>query len=318
LRKITTTSFPELAEFGNLTSHEDLHRFSIENPEKFWSILARSRLSWENDFHTGMDCEFQTGRFNWFLGGKLNISYNCVDRWAAVDPDRTALVWEKDTPGDVEKVSYAQLKDQVSRIANTLLQAGVGKGDVVALYIPVSPIAVASMLAAARIGAVHTVVFAGFSSEALAARIIDSKAKVLITGDEAVRGGKRIGLKATVDAALVNCPTIKTVFVARRTGATVNMVQGRDEWMEESMSSCSADCPPVAVDSEDPLFLLYTSGSTGKPKGVSHSSAGFLLYAMVTMKHAFDYNQRMEEPVCCLSLLLSFRIQVGIGRRLKD
>ena len=212
----------------NVTSHEELYKFSIEEPEKFWSTLARSRLTWDQDFHTGMDCDFRQGKFNWFLGGKLNVSVNCVDRWAEVDPNRVAIVWEKDEPGQEERVTYTQLKEMVGKIGNCLSAAGVTKGDVVALYLPVSPLAVACMLATARIGAVHSVVFAGFSAEALAARVNDAGAKVVITADEALRGAKKIPLKATVDKALEECPGVKTVFVVKRTGSEVKMGQKQE------------------------------------------------------------------------------------------
>jgi len=286
---ISTTEMPEVQSMcPNVTSHEELYKFSIEEPEKFWSTLARSRLTWDQDFHTGMDCDFRQGKFNWFLGGKLNVSVNCVDRWAEVDPNRVAIVWEKDEPGQEERVTYTQLKEMVGKIGNCLSAAGVTKGDVVALYLPVSPLAVACMLATARIGAVHSVVFAGFSAEALAARVNDAGAKVVITADEALRGAKKIPLKATVDKALEECPGVKTVFVVKRTGSEVIMGP-KDVWLEEAMNGVDAECQPAVMESEDPLFLLYTSGSTGKPKGVSHSSAGYLLYAAVTQKHAFDY-----------------------------
>jgi len=208
---------------------------------------------------------------------------------ADVDPDRVAIVWEKDEPGQAETVTYSQLKEMVARVANCLKAAGVSKGDVVALYLPVSPLAVACMLATARLGAVHSVVFAGFSAEALAARVNDAGAKVVITADEALRGAKKIPLKPTVDKAMADCPGVKTVFVVKRTGSDIPMLGGRDVWLEEAMAGASPDCDPVSMESEDPLFLLYTSGSTGKPKGVTHSSAGYLLYAAVTHKHAFDY-----------------------------
>jgi len=261
----------------------------VEQPEAFWSGLARSRLTWSNDFHTGMDCSMENGHFRWFEGGKLNVSVNCVDRWAAEDPERVALIWEKDEPGEAERVTYGQLLEMVCRLANVLSDAGVVSGDVVALYMPVSPLAVATMLATSRLGAIHNVVFAGFSAEALAARVRDAGARVIVTADEALRGGKRIPLKSTVDRALKECEDVTRVLVMRRTGAEVPMMAGRDEWMEEAMSKVSPMCPPTMVDSEHPLFLLYTSGSTGKPKGIRHSSAGYLLYAAVTHRHVFDF-----------------------------
>lgn len=236
-----------------------------------------------------MQCSMERADFQWFLGGKLNVSVNCVDRWASECPDRVALLWEKDELGQAETVTYGQLLEMVCRVANVLSSMGVTKGDVVALYLPVCPLAVATMLAAARIGAIHNVVFAGFSASALSSRLEDSGAKVLVTADQGVRGGKRIPLKATVDTALSECSKVQKVLVMKRTGAEVPMVAGRDEWLEEVMEGVASDCPPVMVDSEHPLFLLYTSGSTGKPKGICHSSAGYLLYSMVTHRHVFDY-----------------------------
>ena len=267
LLSVSTTEMPEIEKaFPHISSHEELHRFSVEQPDKFWGELGRSRLEWSKEFQQTMDCDMTTGRFAWFLGGKLNVSVNCVDRWARLDPHRVAVVWERDEPGQEERVTYSQLQATVCQVANCLKAAGVRKGDVVALYMPVTPMAVACMLATARLGAVHSVIFAGFSSEAVAARITDAGAKVVITADEAVRGGKKIPLKPTVDKALAGCPDVKTVFVSRRTGGNVKMTQGRDIWLEEVMSSESTSCPPVEVEAEDPLFLLYTSGSTGKPK----------------------------------------------------
>lgn len=217
------------------------------------------------------------------------MAVNCVDRWADTDPDRVALIWEKDEPGLHEKITYKKLSELVNKIANCLSSAGIQRGDVVAIYMPVSPLAVATMLATARLGAVHTVVFAGFSAEALGDRVRDSGAKVIVTADEAVRGGKKIALKTTVDKAMESCPGVEKVFVMQRTGAQIPMGP-KDVFLEEAMSAASAACPPVMVESEDPLFLLYTSGSTGKPKGLRHSSAGYLLYAAVTQRHVFNYN----------------------------
>ena len=269
---VSSTEMPELSSFGrSIQSHEELHQFSVEHPDKFWSVLARTRLTWDKDFHTGMECDMRRGKFSWFLGGQLNVSVNCVDRWAALDPERVALVWEKDEPGQEERITYGQLLEMVSRLANCLKEAGVRRGDVVALYLPVTPLAVAAMMATARIGAVHSVIFAGFSSEAVAARINDAGASVVITADEAVRGGKRIPLKPTVDRALADCPRVRTVFVQQRTGGEVKMVGGRDVWLEEAMSGAATECRPELMEAEDPLFLLYTSGSTGQPK-VNHDS----------------------------------------------
>lgn len=283
-------TMPEIQDMcPHITSHQELQKFSTQQPGKFWSTLARSRLTWSTDFHTDMDCDFKTGKFNWFQGGKLNVSVNCVDRWAAIDPERVALIWEKDEPGQEERITYSQLASIVGRMANCLKSAGVSRGDTVVLYMPMVPMAVAAMLATARLGAVHTIVFAGFSAESLGDRIRDSGAKVVITADGAVRGGKQVPLKTTVDVALESCPNVETVFVMERTGADVHMGP-KDVKLEEAMSSASDICPPEIMDSEDPLFLLYTSGSTGKPKGISHSSAGYLLYAAVTQRHVFNYS----------------------------
>ena len=264
---VSTTEMPEIEKaYPNISSHEELHRFSVEQPERFWGELGRSRLEWSQEFQQTLDCDMTAGRFDWFLGGKLNVSVNCVDRWARLDPHRVAILWERDEPGQEQRVTYSQLQSLVCQVANCLKAAGVKKGDVVALYLPVTPTAVACMLATARLGAVHSVIFAGFSSEAVAARITDAGARVVITADEAVRGGKKIPLKPTVDKALAACPQVKTVFVSRRTGGHVKMIPGRDVWLEESLASEATSCLPVEVEAEDPLFLLYTSGSTGKPK----------------------------------------------------
>ena len=274
---VTSTEMPELSRFGeSIESHEELHKFSVDNPDKFWSTLARNRLLWYKDFKTGMKCDMKQGKFSWFLDGQLNVSVNCVDRWAEKYPERVALVWEKDEPGQEERVTYSQLLEMVSKLANCLKNAGVKKGDVVALYLPLTPVAVAAMLATARIGAIHSVIYAGFSSEAIASRIKDAKASVVITADEAVRAGKKIPLKESVDTALTDCPEVKTVFVQKRTGADVRMVGSRDVCLEEAMAGAATECKPEVIEAEDPLFILYTSGSTGKPKVIR-----FLFYNQI-------------------------------------
>ncbi|KAK3863377.1 hypothetical protein Pcinc_030850 [Petrolisthes cinctipes] len=286
---ITTTPIPEITNaYPDLLTHRSIHQFSLEQPDEFWGRLARSRLEWQEEFRTVTDHDFKNSHFRWFPDGKLNVSVNCVDRHARRHPDRVALVWEKDEPGQQEYVTYKQLHDDVCRVANVLRDSGVKKGDRVALYLPVSPLAVASMLACTRIGAVHSVVFAGFSAEALASRIKDAGAETVITADQAVRGGKVIELKKVVDAAVAKCPSIKRVFVGMRTGAKVNMGP-KDISLDQAASGASTQCSPSVQGAEDLLFLLYTSGSTGSPKGVVHSTAGYLLYAAVTHKHAFDY-----------------------------
>uniref|UniRef100_H3D771 Acetyl-coenzyme A synthetase n=1 Tax=Tetraodon nigroviridis TaxID=99883 RepID=H3D771_TETNG len=259
-------------------------------PDRFWGAAAADRLRWVEPFQRVRDCELSRGRIHWFLGGKLNVSVNCLDVHAEKHPDRVALIWEKDEPGTEEKVTYRELLETTCRLANTLKRHGVQKGDRVAVYMPVSPLAVAALLACARIGAVHTVVFAGFSSEALAGRIQDAKCKAVITCNEAVRGGRLIPLKATVDAAVRSCPTVRHVFVSQRTEKQCVMGE-LDVPLEEEMGRQSAECAAEPLDSEDLLFLLYTSGSTGKPKGIVHTQAGYLLYASLTHQYVFDYRE---------------------------
>ncbi|XP_076848174.1 acetyl-coenzyme A synthetase 2-like, mitochondrial [Brachyhypopomus gauderio] len=280
---------PRLSSHLHGKSYTELHELSLRDPETFWGSIAGERLTWSKRFEQVNDCDLATGRINWFLGGQLNVSVNCLDVHVARDPDRVALIWEKDEPGTEERVTYRELLEATCRLANTLKSYGVKRGDRVAIYMPVSPIAVAAMLACARIGAVHTVVFAGFSSEALAGRIQDAQCKVVITCNQGVRGGRLINLKATVDAAVESCPSVQRVLVARRTDNPISMGK-LDTPLEEAMASASPECAPEPMASEDMLFLLYTSGSTGKPKGVVHTQAGYLLYASVTHQHVFDYS----------------------------
>ncbi|KAM8859172.1 acetyl-coenzyme A synthetase 2-like, mitochondrial isoform 1-T1 [Spinachia spinachia] len=269
-------------------SHRDLYRLSITDPDQFWGSAAADRLRWSEPFHRVRDCDLSTGRIAWFLGGKINVSVNCLDVHVETHPERVALIWERDEPGTEVKVTYRELLETTCRLANTLKSHGIQKGDRVAVYMPVSPLAVASMLACARIGAVHTVVFAGFSSEALAGRMQDAQCKAVVTFNQGVRGGRLIDLKATVDSAVKICPTIQHVFVAQRTENPA--VMGRlDVSLEEAMSSQSPVCPAEPLDSEDLLFLLYTSGSTGKPKGIVHTQAGYLLYTSLTHQYVFDH-----------------------------
>ncbi|XP_067681216.1 acetyl-coenzyme A synthetase 2-like, mitochondrial [Haliotis asinina] len=284
----TTTPFPEFEGVPNIKTHDDLYRFSLENPDVFWGKLARSRLKWFHDFHKVKDCDMAEGKIQWFDGGKLNASVNCVDRHLETRQNQVALIWEKDEPGTQETVTYGELSVMVNKMANMLRHSGVDRGDRVAIYLPKSPIAVASMLACARIGAIHSVVFAGFSAEALAGRIQDANAETVITADQGLRGGKIIELKRTVDAAVQKCPSVKRVFVYQRTGGDVPMGKV-DIPLDKALSGESASCKPSEMGSEDPLFMLYTSGSTGKPKGISHSTGGYLLYTNVTFRHVFDY-----------------------------
>ncbi|XP_033733582.1 acetyl-coenzyme A synthetase 2-like, mitochondrial [Pecten maximus] len=284
LRGITTTPFPEFQGDPQLKSHADLYNASLQNPDHFWGTLAKSRLQWFQTFNQIKDCDINQGHIRWFMDGKLNASVNCVDRYAEKNGDAIALIWEKDEPGTEEFVSYRQLSQMVNKMANLLKSSGVGRGDRVAIYLPTSPIAVAAMMACARIGAIHSVVFAGFSAEALAGRIVDADAETVITADEGVRGGKTIPLKQTVDAAVAQCPCVKRVFVYQRTGNPVPMTK-LDIPLDKEMERQSDVCEPEEMGSEDLLFMLYTSGSTGKPKGIAHSTAGYLLYAGITQKN---------------------------------
>ena len=283
-----STDMPEASTFGGVSNYDDLYKFSVENSDQFWSALAKSRLDWIEPFHTISKCDMMKGDIKWFLGGKINVSFNCVDRHASAYPDKIALIWEKDEPGQVERITYQQLLDLVCRIANVLRSAGVKKGDRVAIYMPVSPVGVASMLACTRIGAVHSVVFAGFSADSLAQRIQDAGVETILTCDQGVRGGKVIDLKKTVDQAVSHCPSVKKVLVSKRTG-NPTPITDKDADLDELIAKASPFCEPEIMDSEDPLFMLYTSGSTGKPKGILHSQSGYLLYASVTQKYVFDY-----------------------------
>lgn len=280
---------PESAGFERVSDRSALQEFSVSNSESFWAAAARHRLSWISPFHTVQDCDLSRGGIKWFEGGKLNVSVNCLDRHVHTCPDRVALIWERDEPGSEVKVTYRQLLEMTCRLGNLLRRHGVKKGDCVTIYMPPCPLAVASMLACARIGAAHNVVFAGFSAEAIAERIRDAQSSTVITVNQGVRGGKVIELKKTVDAAVQSCPTVQQVLVAMRTENPVAMT-ARDVVMEEEMLKEDVVCEPAAMDSEDVLFLLYTSGSTGKPKGLVHTQAGYLLYAALTHRYVFDYH----------------------------
>ncbi|MFP4644909.1 MAG: acetate--CoA ligase [Spirochaetales bacterium] len=277
------------AHVPSMDAYRDLYRKSIDDPISFWADAARSRLRWVNDFRAVRDVDFRTGAVAWFLDGRLNVTYNCVDRHLEERADQTAIIWEGDTPDQVRHITYRELHADVCRLANALRHHGIRKGDRVAIYLPMIPEAAVAMLACARIGAVHTVVFAGFSAEALRDRINDAQAEVVITADQGVRGGRIIPLKRTVDEAVMAAPCVRHVFVAERTGASVPMFPPRDVDMGHVMKQERPYCPAEPVDSEDTLFLLYTSGSTGKPKGIAHTSAGYLLYTSLTHELVFDY-----------------------------
>jgi acetyl-CoA synthetase len=250
--------------------------------------MARELLTWHKDFQTVSSGSLKGGDVAWFLEGELNASYNCVDRHAFADPDRVAIIYEADEPADGRNVTYAELLREVSKVAYVLRDMGVRKGDTVAIYLPMVPEAIVALLACARIGAVHSVVFAGFSADSLRDRVIDARSKVVITSDEGKRGGKLIGTKKIVDDALRQCPDVKHTLVFKRTGADIPMTPGRDVWWHEEVEKWPAYIAPEPMSSEDPLFLLYTSGSTGKPKGMMHTTGGYLLGAAATGKYVFD------------------------------
>ncbi|ODV63152.1 acetate--CoA ligase [Ascoidea rubescens DSM 1968] len=276
----------------NFEEYKTLYNESIENPTEFYGRIARKELDWIKDFDV---TKYPLTGFNtsWFLNGEINASYNCVDRHAFKNPDKPAIVYEADEPGEGRIVTYGELLAEVSQLAQVLTELGVKKGDTVAVYLPMIPEAIATILAIVRIGAVHSVVFAGFSSGSLRDRINDADSRVVITTDESKRGGKSIETKKIVDEALKECPNVRNVIVVKRTGnKSVPFIEGRDVWYHEELPKYKTYTPPVPVNSEDTLFLLYTSGSTGKPKGIQHTTAGYLLNALLTTKYTFDVNQQ--------------------------
>jgi acetyl-CoA synthetase len=295
---------PEKALFkdsyiSSLEQYKELYKDSILNNSDFWEKKAHEFLHWQHEFQMVSDCDFSEGLVSWFLGGKLNACENCVDRHVKDNGDKVAIIWEADEPGQGKRITYRELQRNVSRLANVLRHNGIRKRDRVAIYMPMIPEAVYAMLACARIGAVHSVVFAGFSAESLRDRINDSKCKAVITADEGIRGKKIIPLKRMVDEAVMACPSVEHVFITKRTGAKIPFYSPRDIWLNEAMEGERPYCPIEHMDSEDTLFLLYTSGSTGKPKGVSHTTAGYLLFTAMTHKYVFDYKD--EDIYACVA-----------------
>ncbi len=269
--------------------YDAMYRRSLAEPDAFWAEQAEQFVTWERRWETVSSGDFHRADARWFDGARLNVAYNCLDRHLATRGDQTAIIWEGDDPTQHKHITYRELHGEVCRFANVLKAGGVVKGDRVSIYMPMIPEAAVAMLACARIGAVHSVVFGGFSPDALKDRILDSDCGAVITADEGVRGGRSVPLKVNVDKALESCPAVKAVFVVRHTGHAVNWVAGRDHWYHEAMAGASSECPPESMEAEDPLFILYTSGSTGKPKGVLHTSGGYLLFAAMTHKYVFDY-----------------------------
>jgi len=282
----------EIAENAHITAktYQSLYQQSITEPEQFWSQQAKQFLDWSQPWDTTLTFDYPKGEINWFKGGKLNVSVNCLDRHLSLRGEQTAIIWEGDNPENDKKITYNELHQQVCKFANVLKSQGVKKGDRVCIYLPMIAEAATVILACTRIGAVHSIVFGGFSAEALKDRILDSDCQFLICADEGYRGGKTIPIKKTADTAAAGCPNIQKMIVIQNSGNTVEWNAERDIWFHEAMATASDDCPAEEMDAEDPLFILYTSGSTGKPKGVMHTTGGYLLMAAMTHKYVFDYH----------------------------
>ncbi|MBL8258398.1 MAG: acetate--CoA ligase [Candidatus Competibacteraceae bacterium] len=274
----------------NNDQYQSMYKRSVDDPEGFWAEQADQLLSWSKRWDKVLDWDFTKGHIRWFEGGKLNVSQNCLDRHLATRGDQVAIIWEGDNPAEDKKITYKQLHEDVCKFANALKGLGVKKGDRVCIYMPMIPETAVAMLACTRIGAVHSIVFGGFSPDSLKDRILDATCNVVITSDEGLRGGRKVPMKANADKALQSTPSVKKMVVVKRTGGNVAWENGRDVWYHDVMAKASADCPPEPMDAEDPLFILYTSGSTGKPKGVLHTTGGYLLHAAITHKYIFDYH----------------------------
>jgi acetyl-CoA synthetase len=293
---------PKTAQDSAIISREryhEMYQLSINDPERFWAEQARELITWRSPWTRVVDWDFRHAHIRWFEGATLNVSENCLDRHLATRGDKTAIIWEGNEPGDTRSLTYRELHREVCRATTVLRSLGVSKGDRVAIYLPMIPEAAVVMLACARIGAIHTVVFAGFSAESLRDRINDCGCSFVVTANEGLRGAKTIPLKATVDEAVEACPTVQRVLVVRRTEAHCAMRKGRDLWFDEELARTAGidDSAPEILDTEHPLFILYTSGSTGKPKGVLHSSGGYLL--QVTMTHRYVFNLQEDDIHFC-------------------
>ena len=286
------------AYIKGVEEYNEIYKKSIEDPEAFWAEKAEE-LHWFKKWDKVLDCDFKDARIEWFKGGKLNVSYNCLDRHIKTRKDKPAIIWEGEPEGESKIFTYQLLLDEVCKFANVLKKKGVKKGDRVTIYMPMIPELAIAMLACTRIGAIHSIVFGGFSAEALRDRIQDCESSIIITTDGSYRAGRVIGLKKNVDQALEDCPTIKTSIVYNRVNSDISMKEGRDVWWHEEMaaSDISNQCEPEEMDAEDPLFILYTSGSTGKPKGVLHTTGGYILYVSQTFKWVFDYKE--EDTFWC-------------------
>ncbi len=282
----------DIAAKAHLTDAQylEMYQKSIDDPESFWAEQAESFVDWFSPWDNVMSVDYHSADIKWFTGGKLNVCYNCVDRHLPTRGDQVAIIWEGDDPNVDISMTYNHLFELVCKFSNVLKSRGVRKGDRVSIYMPMIPEAAVAMLACTRIGAIHSIVFGGFSPDALRDRILDSDCQVVITADEGPRGGKNVPLKENVEKALEGCSNVHTTIVVRRTGNPVTEKPGRDVWYHEAMNDALGECPPEPMDAEDPLFILYTSGSTGKPKGVLHTTGGYQLYAAMTHKYVFDYH----------------------------
>ncbi len=268
-----------------------MYQRSVDDPEGFWAEQANQFVTWFQPWDKVLEWDFTKGHIRWFEGAKLNVSYNCLDRHLDTRGDQVAIIWEGDNPAEDKKVTYRQLHEDVCKFANVLKGLGVKKGDRICIYMPMIPETAVAMLACTRIGAIHSIVFGGFSPDSLKDRILDATCNVVITTDEGLRGGRKVPMKANVDKALQSTPSVQKTVVVKHTGGNIAWVEGRDVWYHELMAQASADCPPEHMDAEDPLFILYTSGSTGKPKGVLHTTGGYLLHTAITHKYIFDYHE---------------------------
>ncbi len=290
------TVYPVPAKFAaqanvNQDQYQKMYRQSMDDPDSFWAEQAEKYLTWTKSWDKVQEWSFDESDLNikWFIGGKLNVSSNCLDRHLETRGDQVAIIWESDDPNEDRKITYNELHKEVCQFANVLKERGVKKGDRVSIYLPMIPEAAVAMLACTRIGAMHSIVFGGFSPDALKDRILDSDCQVVITSDQSMRGGKKIPLKSNADKAIASCPNVHTCIVVQRGGDPVDWNEKIDVWYHEAVAKADAICEPEEMDAEDPLFILYTSGSTGKPKGVLHSTAGYLLQAAMTHKLVFDY-----------------------------
>ncbi len=272
--------------------YKTMYQQSVNDPNAFWAEHGK-RIDWSKPFTKVKNVSYAPGNVSikWFEDGETNVAVNCVDRHLAKRGNQTAIIWEGDDPNESKHITYNELSAEVNKFANVLKAHGVKKGDRVTIYLPMIPEAAYAMLACARVGAIHSIVFGGFSPDSLASRIEDADSAVVITADEGLRGGRKVPLKVNADEAAAKCPCLKTMIVVKRTGGAVHMEKGRDVWYHEEMAKVSADCPAQAMNAEDPLFLLYTSGSTGKPKGVVHTTGGYLVYASMTHQYVFDYHE---------------------------